>query len=186
MEYALVSELRTSLAAPFRSDAARVRMPDRAHPAGIYQPGDTVPDPSLFPRVRGVFPVASVERFSDVLCFTFTDDLYALLVRTALDTLPVPASDMGSHAVNRMLRLSRHASAFTPFCPAIPSVRNAVFLAFLAPNGRGALRNAELAAERMLLDLAPASRPRAAERSALAADAVSRLLAAEISRSLSV
>lgn len=178
MEYAIVTELRASLAAPFDADAARVRMPDRAYPAGLYVPGNTVPAPSVFSPVRGVAPVSAVTRFGNVLCFSFTDAFYDMLVRTALETLPAPTTDAGSLAVNRMLRLTRLVSTSSELCPAIPSVQRAVWLAFLSTNGKGAHLDAERAAAQMLLELPPAERRTASVRSARAADAVGRVLLA--------
>lgn len=117
------------------------------------------------------------------LLISFTDGFYDACVRDIVASLPSPADDRGSHALNRMLALARQGGEG---CPRIDAVQRALWLLLGAAYGYTSASEAARAWERMLYALPVQACMEARRSCGPMADACARLygraLAGDISK----
>ena len=153
-----------------------IHLPARQADASVHVPRGCDPARALatdYGSLYGAPLVSSVQLENGWLLLTFTDALFDALVGQINATLPLPASDGGEHAVNRMLALGRHAGEG---CPPLPAFRRALLEAVSADQSPAAYRRAARAAETLFLSIPPRERPAWMDRSGAYARALARLL----------
>ncbi|MDO4572132.1 MAG: hypothetical protein Q4C13_02095 [Clostridia bacterium] len=179
---ALKTSLLTGLSRATGRPAAelRLRLPGRAAAAAC--PLVSVMDAGVaaallgedaFAPVLGVLPVRRVEAKNGWLLFTLSDAFYSAAVRHVRATLPPAAEDLGGHALNRMLCLSRRGG---DGCPADERVQRAWLLTLCCAESRAALRRAERALTHMTHHRSPRERAALREACGGMADAAGRIL----------
>lgn len=157
-------------------DAQRIHLPARQADASFRPPQGIDPAEALaagFGSLWGAPLVEAVRIVSGWLWIDFSPAFYDALVSSANAALPLPAQDGGSHAVNRMLTLARHAGAG---CPDLPAARRALLLAAAAQQSSAAYRKAALAAGTLFSSVPPRDRPALTDQSGALGGALARLL----------
>ena len=158
-----------------RFDGARVHLPARHAAASLRLPNGTpdAPAQAVSARLYGVELVESCRVVNGWLLFDLTREFYNALTAQVNAELPPPESDLGRHAVNRMLVLARHGGTG---CPDIPALQRALLLCVCAGKSRASLLPAERAALTMFHVVEPNERPALLERSGALGSACARLL----------
>lgn len=151
-----------------------VRIPARGADCGVYAPDLPLPSPEAFGTLFGEPLAAQVRAQSGWLLLTFTGAFCDACVERVCEALPLPKSDGGSLALNRMLALSRQGGAG---CPDVPAVRRAFFMLLGAAAGRVSPAEAARAFTRMLLPLPCMQRQRVRRLCGRMAGASARLYA---------
>ena len=175
------NEIRTclaeaaSIAFSFRFDAPRVHLPARHAAASLRLPNDA-PDfhaQAISARLYGVELIESCRVVNGWLLFELTREFYDALTKHVNAELPPPASDLGRHALNRMLVLARHDGAG---CPNIAALQRALLLCVCAGQSPASLLRAERAAQTMFHAIEPKQRPALLHASGALGKACARLL----------
>jgi hypothetical protein len=159
------SENRACLAEAFSGafgtvvDAKKIRLPARAAHASYRPPQGA--DSALvraedFGLLYGAPLVEQVRVVSGWLLLDFSPAFFSALVEQINGELPLPANDGGSHAINRMLTLARHAGSG---CPDHPAFHRALLLGIAAEESSAAFRRASQAAETLFHAIPPKERP---------------------------
>lgn len=180
MEHALNSEIRQSLAeAASRAcgtalSAGAVRVPARRAFASLRLPEDAPLRRDAQGDLFGASFIKETRLINGWLLFDFSDAFFDALTAEALRRLPPTANPLQSHAVNRLLALSRHGGAG---CPRVPSLQKALFACAFAGESPAARRRAEEAVEAMFLPVLPRERPALLADCGALGDACARLLA---------
>ena len=157
--------------------AARVHLPARDAHASIRLPAGTSAQAVLaldFGALYGAQLVSSLRVVNGWLLFDFSPDFFCALVERVNQTLPLPSSDEGNHAINRMLSLQRHSGSG---CPDHPAFHRALLLAVVASASSAARQKAERAAETLFHTIAPKDRPPLLPSCGALGGALARLLA---------
>ncbi len=154
------SEIRAALAGALgtAADAQKIHLPARYADASVHPPrgADSERAPGVrFGSLYGAPLVETVRVQNGWLLFTFSPAFYDALTMQINALLPLPASDGGSHAVNRMLVLARHGGSG---CPDHPAFRRALLLAVCAHESRAAYLRAERAARTLFHTIPPRER----------------------------
>ena len=181
MNNAPESEIRSSLAeavsraAGLPFDASNVRLPARHAAASLRLPNGAAPFPpeAVSARLYGVEMIESCRVVNGWLLFDLRDAFYNALTEHVLAAYPPPESDLGRHAINRMLVLARHGGTG---CPSIPALQRALLLCVCAGKSRSALEQAERTANAMFRSIPPKERPALLEQSGALGNACARLL----------
>ena len=164
---------RRAIAAPLPGiGEADVRIPARHAACSVYLPEPVVLSPEAFPELLGVPAVREAVWQKQWLLVSFTDVFYDACVCETAASLPLPADDRGSHALNRMLALARQGGAG---CPDIEGVRRALWLLLGAAYGYTNANAAARAWTRMLYALPVRARMEARRTCGPMADASARL-----------
>lgn len=158
-----------------RFDGARVHLPARHAAASLRLPNGAPPflPETVSARLYGTEMIESCRVVNGWLLFNLSDAFYNALTEQVNAELPPPASDLGRHAINRMLVLARHGGTG---CPNIPALQRALLLCVCAGKSRSALEQAERAVCSMFRSVPPKERPALLEQSGALGSACSRLL----------
>jgi len=164
-----------SIAYSCRFDETRVHLPARHAAASLRLQNGTPDSPvqAISARLYGVELIESCRVVNGWLLFELTQEFYGALTEHVNAELPPPASDLGRHAINRMLVLARHGGTG---CPNIPALQRALLLCVCAGKSRASLLQAERTALRMFHSIDPKERPALLEQSGALGNACSRLL----------
>jgi hypothetical protein len=181
MNNAPESEIRTCLAEAAsgsfgcRFDASRVHLPARHAAASLRLLNGTPDSPvqTISARLYGVELIESCRIVNGWLLFELSQTFYDALTERVIAELQPPASDLGRHALNRMLVLARHEGAG---CPDEPALRRALLLCVCAGQSRASLMRAERAAQTMFHAIEPKERPALLKQSGALGKACARLL----------
>lgn len=158
-------------------DAEKIHLPARAAHASYRPPQGVAPDaafPCDYGSLYGAPLVSEVRLVNGWLLFDFSPDFFCALVERVNETLPLPSSDEGNHAINRMLSLQRHSGSG---CPDHPVFHRALLLAVVASASPAARQKAERAAETLFHTIAPKDRPPLLPSCGALGGALARLLA---------
>ena len=174
------SEIRQSLAeAASRAcgaalSAGSVRIPARHALASLRLPEGAF----LKSEAQGVLfgvPLLKEARLANGwLLFDFSGELFDALALQAVRRLPPVSNPLESHAVNRLLALSRHGG---DGCPRVPSMQKALFLCAFSSESAAARQRAEHAVETMFHPVPPGERPALMKTCGMLGEACARLLA---------
>ncbi len=175
---AIQTAIAEGLGAPF--SARDVRVPARGAAAAVYVPPPLDADALAaklamtkpFPRVLGATSVSTARVRNGWLLFTLDRAFYAAAAAQVVTVLPMPDSDLGSHALNRMRAYARHAGCG---CPDAAGVQRALLLALCLPFGGVGLPAAERAALGMFHGIPPRGRAAVIAESGGVCDAISRI-----------
>ena len=164
MESSFDNDMKAALAIALGSalglvvDARKIHLPARAAHASYRPPQGVAPDAALpcdYGSLYGAPLVSQVRLLNGWLLFDFSPDFFYALVERVNETLPLPSSDEGNHAINRMLALARHSGSG---CPALPGFHRTLILAVAAKGSRAAYQKAELATEVLFHSVSPKDR----------------------------
>lgn len=181
MNYAPESEIRSCLAeavshvAGLPFDASGVHLPARHAAASLRLPNGAPPFPpeAVSARLYGVEMIESCRIVNGWLLFDLSDAFYNALTEHVFVAYPPPDSDLGRHAINRMLVLARHGGTG---CPNIPALQRALLLCVCAGKNRSSLEQAERAVCSMFRSVPPKERSALLEQSGALGNACARLL----------
>ena len=184
MESSFDNDMKAALAEALGSalglvvDAEKIHMPARAAHASFRPPQGVAPDAACtadYGLLYGAQLVSQVRLVNGWLLFDFSPDFFSALVERVNQTLPLPSSDEGNHAINRMLALMRHSGSG---CPDLASFHRTLILAVAAYSSRAAYHKAELATESLFHTIAPKDRPLLLPSCGALGGALARLLTA--------
>ena len=153
-----------------------IRLPARRADASAHLPPGCDPARALsadYGSLYGAPLVSNLRLVNGWLLFDCTDELFGALVERANASLPMPETDGGSHAINRLLALGRHGGED---CPALPAFQRALLEAICANQSPAAFRRAIRAVETLFHTIPPRERPALMNRSGAYARALARLL----------
>ncbi|HWP21922.1 MAG TPA: hypothetical protein VN417_04180 [Candidatus Cryosericum sp.] len=175
------NEIRFSLAEAacgaysFRFDASRLHLPARHAAASLRLPNGTPDSPAqaISARLYGVELIESCRVVNGWLLFELSRAFYDALTEQVNAELPPPASDLGRHALNRMLVLARHEGTG---CPNIAALQRALLLCVCAGKSPASLLRAERATRTLFHSIEPNQRPALLNASGALGNACARLL----------
>jgi len=164
MESSFDNDMKAALAEALGSalglvvDAGKIHLPARAAHASYRPPQGVAPDAAItcdYGSLYGAPLVSQVRLVNGWLLFDFSPDFFCALVERVNQTLPLPSSDAGNHAINRMLALARHSGSG---CPPFDCFHRALLLAVSAKGSRAAFQKAERAAKTLFHTIPPKNR----------------------------
>lgn len=181
MVNAFESEIRSRLAeaasraAGLPFDASSVHLPVKHAAASLRLPNGAPPfqPETVSARLYGAEMIKSCRVVNGWLLFDWRSAFYDALTEHVLAAYPAPDSDLGRHAINRMLALARHGGTG---CPSVPALQRALLLCVCAGKSRSALEQAERAVCSIFRSVPPKERPALLEQSGALGNACARLL----------